>query len=56
VSASEASYRRYPDACNAHDVDRLAGFVAHDVQVDGAIQGPDDTSPLDPPAPPPGRR
>ena len=35
----EAFYRRYLDACNAHDFDALDRFVAADVEVNGEWQG-----------------
>jgi predicted ester cyclase len=39
VSGNEAFYRRYMDACNAHEFDRLGEFVAADVRVNGEVQG-----------------
>jgi predicted ester cyclase len=38
----EAFYRSYLGACNAHDFDRLDGFVAGDVRVNDRLQGLDD--------------
>jgi aspartyl-tRNA synthetase len=35
----EAFYRRYLDACNAHDFNALDRFVAADVDVNGERQG-----------------
>jgi predicted ester cyclase len=35
----EALYRLYNSACNAHEFDRLAEFVAQDVLVNGDTQG-----------------
>jgi predicted ester cyclase len=37
----ESFYRRYNEACNAHEFSRLGEFVAADVQVDGEPRGVD---------------
>jgi predicted ester cyclase len=36
---AEAFYRHYLAVCNAHAFDRLAGYVAADVEVNGERQG-----------------
>jgi steroid delta-isomerase-like uncharacterized protein len=35
----DSVYRRYNRLCNAHRFDRLAEFVAQDVEVNGELQG-----------------